>query len=247
MKASFFFIGCVFFVMACKKSENIEAPSGQVLDRVVRSTIYNSMTTTETINYEYDASGRIIAEGGIKYTRDPKGRIINIQTPPDGTNRNNIDVYYIDGNSGKIAYTVARMGIPGAKDSSVYERDNNGRIARITSYYGKTAMDYYYTLSYDVNGNLKVFAKYSVSLGYTSYCGGYSYEVYDDHVNPSYSDDEARILPGLDALSNTGKNNVISSNHHFSKSHTYRADGKPLSCKIFDGGAEVARFEYYYK
>jgi hypothetical protein len=118
---------------------------------------------------------------------------------------------------------------------------------KITSYYGETAMDYYYTLSYDINGNLKVFSKYTVNLGFTSYCGGYSYEVYDDQVNPAYSDDEARMLPGLHDYSNIGRNNVISSNHHFSKSHTYRADGKPLSCKIFDGGTEVGKLEYYYK
>jgi len=249
MKTLLFSICFCILAVACNKSNNIDPTNEAVaLDKVVKTTIFNSIEVSETIDYVYDASGKIIAEGANKYTRDVKGRIINIQTPPDGSNRNNIDVYYRNDNSGKIAYTVCRFNTVGAKDSSVYERDNNGRISKIVSHSDERGtIDYFFKLSYDINGNLRLLEKYGVDRTVTVYCGGFYYSLYDDRVNPAYSDDEARILVGSDLFLNTAKNNVISSNQNFSRSHTYRADGRPLSCKVFEGGKQVCRLEYYYK
>jgi len=248
MKTLLFAICFFILAVACNKSNNIDPPNqGVVLDKVVKTTTFSSIDVSETIDYVYDASGKIIAEGGIRYTRDAKGRIINIKTPPDGSNRTNKDVFYRDDNSSKIAYTICR--VQGSSfDSCVYERDNNGRIARIVSYYTTSpGFDHFFKLSYDANGNLKFLEKYSFNGSVIVYCGGLYYEAYDDRLNPAYSDDEARIVVGSDKFLNTAKNNFIASVHGFAKSHTYRADGRPLSCKVFEGSTQVCRLEYYYK
>ena len=117
----------------------------------------------------------------------------------------------------------------------------------VSHYTTSSGIDYFFKLSYDANGNLKLFEKYGVNGNITVYCGGLYYEVYDDRLNPAYSDDEARIVVGSDKFLNTAKNNFISSVHGFAKSHTYRADGRPVSCKIYEGSKQVCRLDYYYK
>ena len=219
-----------------------------MLVKVIKTTILNSIEVSETINYNYDGSGRLIGEGGKRYTRDDKGRITNIVIPPNGSNRTDIDVFYT-GDAGDVAYTVCKLS-GGSVDSSVYERDNQGRVIKIVSYYktGNTAfVDYFFKLGYDANGNLKFLEQYAVSGDAILFCGAIYYKVYDDKINPAYSDDEVRIFYSSELFLNAAKSNVIASNLNFSKSHTYRPDGRPESCKVYENGSQVYRLEYYYK
>jgi hypothetical protein len=241
---------CLFIIAAaCNKSNIPDVSSeGLVLDKVIKTTILNSVEVSETINYDYDALGRLIGEGGKRYTRDDKGRIINILLPHNGSNRTNIDVFY-NGSTGTVAYTLCRFNISSA-DSSVYERDSQGRVIKIVSYYknGNTAsVDYFFKLGYDANGNLKFLEQYAVSGDSIFFCGAIYYKIYDDKINPAYSDDEVRIFYSSELFLNAAKSNVIASNLSFSKSHTYRSDGRPASCKVYENGAAVCRLEYFYK
>jgi hypothetical protein len=212
--------------------------------------MYGSVTTSESIEYKYDAAGKIISEGGKKYIRDASGRIIKVLLLPNGTNRTDINVFY--NSSSKVAYTLCKLaGIPSAVDSTVYARDNTGRLIQIASYFsngdGVFIKDIFYKLFYDGNQNLARIEKYSYSGEAIIFCGGFSYTVYDNKINPAYSDDEVRMFYGSELFLNTSKNNVIASNGNYSKSHTYRADGRPLSSKVFDGGTEVCRIDYHYR
>ena len=101
---------------------------------------------------------------------------------------------------------------------------------------------------YDGNNNLSQIARYSVVVDVSILCEVLSYKEYDNKINPAYSDDEVRILISSESFLNTAKNNVISASEKYLKSHTYRNDGRPLSCKVFDGGTtEGYRLDYYYK
>lgn len=255
MKTCLFFACVLVVTISCNKSGgNLESHNneGIILDKIIKTTIYNSTTTSESIEYKHDFSGKMISEGNKKYTRDAKGRIINILFLPNETNRNDINVFYRDNSSLKVAYTLCNLaGIPSAVDSTVYERDNSGRIIQITSYVsngdGIFIKDIFYKLFYDEYQNLARFEKYSYNGGAIIYCGRFSYTVYDNKINPAYSNDEVRMFYGSELFLNTSKNNVIASNGRYSRSHTYRADGRPLSSKVFDGGTEVCRIDYYYK
>lgn len=241
--------------MSCNKSGgDLEGHNneGIILDKIIKTTIYTSTTRSESLEYKYDVSGKIISEGNKKYTRDAKGRIVNILLLPNGTNRTDINVFYTDNSSLKVDYTLCNLaGIPSAVDSTVYDRDNTGRLIQITSYTfngdGIFIKDIFYKLFYDENQNLARLEKYSYNGGAIIYCGRFSYTVYDNKINPAYSDDEVRMFYGSELFLNTSKNNVIASNGNYSKSHTYRADGKPLSSKVFEGGTEVCRIDYYYR
>ena len=250
------FLACLLAVaISCNKSDsNLETndDDGSVLDKITKTTIYGSTTTSENIEYKYDGAGKIISEGGKKYVRDVKGRIIKVLLLPNGTNRTDINVFYRDNSSLKVAYTLTKLsGNPSAIDSTVYERDNIGRVIKIASYYsdqgGTYLKDVFYKLFYDENQNLARFEKFNYSGEAIVYCGGFSYTVYDNKINPAYSDDEVRMFYGSELFLNSSKNNVIASNGNYSKSHTYRADGRPLSSKVFDGGRAVCRIDYYYK
>ena len=250
------FLACLLAVtISCNKSGgNLEThdADGTVLDKVTKTTIYGSTTASENIEYKYDAAGKMISEGDKKYVRDAKGRIIKVLLLPNGTNRTDINVFYTDNSSLKVAYTITNLsGNPSAVDSTVYERDNIGRIIKIASYFSEQGRiyfkDVFYKLFYDENQNLARFEKYNYSGEAIVYCGGFSYTVYDNKINPAYSEDEVRMFYGAELFLNSSKNNVIASNGNYSKSHTYRADGRPLSSKVFDGGTEVCRIAYYYK
>ncbi len=255
MKTCLFLVWLPVVTISCNKSGgNLETPhnDGLILDRVVKTTIYTNVTTSEIIEYRYDVSGKIISEGNKKYIRDVKGRIIKVLLLPNGTNRNDINVFYTDNSSLKVAYTLSDLsGNPSAVDSTVYERDNTGRIIKIASYFsndGTTFIkDLFYKLFYDEKQNLARIEKYGYSGEAIVYCGGFSYTVYDNKINPAYSDDEVRMFYGAELFLNTSKNNVIAANGNYSKSHTYRADGRPLSSKVLDGRTEVCRIDYYYK
>jgi hypothetical protein len=258
MKTTFFF-ACILALIispACNKSsDNIETTNnnGKSLDKIVKTIVYRSSTVSETIRYEYDVSGKIIGEGSKQYTRDANGRIISMSVPSSGNPRTNIDVFYASNTSKLVAYTICKFisGNIFGFDSSVYLRDNHGRIEKIVNYYSQNGdpffVDRLYKLTYNENDNLQRIERYNVYDSYMVLCEVFNYQGYDNKINPVYSDDEARLLPNADALLNTSKNNVITSLGTFSKSHIYREDGRPLSCKVYDGASEVYHFDYYYK
>ena len=255
MKTCLFFACLLVVTISCNKSGgNLESLNneGIILDKIIKTTIYNSTTTSESIEFRYDVSGKITSEGDKRYIRDVKGRITKVLLSPNLTNRTDINVFYTDNSSLKVAYTLSNLsGNPSAVDSTVYERDNTGRIIKIASYFsndGTTFIkDLFYKLFYDEKQNLARIEKYSYGGEAIVYCGGLSYTVYDNKINPAYSDDEVRMFYGSGLFLNTSKNNVIASNGNYSKSHTYRTDGRPLSSKVFEGGTEVCRIDYYYK
>ena len=255
MKTWLVFSWLLVLTVSCNKSGghlDTHHNDGNILDKIIKTTIYSSAAASESIEYKYDVAGKMISEGDKKYIRDANGRIIKVLLLANATNRTDINVFYTDNTSLKVAYTLSNLsGNPSAVDSTVYDRDNTGRIVKIASYFssdGTTFIkDLFYKLFYDERQNLARFEKYSYSGEAIIYCGGFSYTVYDDKINPAYSDDEVRMFYGSELFLNSSKNNVIAANGNYSKSHTYRADGRPLSSKVFDGGIQVGRIDYYYK
>lgn len=80
---------------------------------------------------------------------------------------------------------------------------------------------------YDVNGNTMV----------SLLCDIYQFDGYLKSVNPPFTDDEVRRAkkPFYDTI-NASKNNFTKTGEYSKSYNTFRQDGRPLNCDVFDGG-----------
>jgi hypothetical protein len=250
----------IVLLVSCKKgsqtSGNDTENSTQTLYKIVQTRFYASgPTSSETIDYEYDDAGKIIVEGAKHYYRDDKERIIKITMPPNSSNRRTIYVHYADASSKTVAYTICHFNAPPntgisndslpGHDSIVYQHEN-GRLIKMLEYFSgdgiSFAADFYHTLSYDEKGNLRQVSRIGDNCLII-----YRYNVYDDRVNPQYSDDEVRILETFWGMGNISPNNLISGNSVGSNHFEYRADGRPRSCTVSENGRDDVKITYHYK
>jgi hypothetical protein len=263
---------CFLILVACKKNstETLKPEtSDQLLTKVTKITQLNGDNPyTEVINYSYNDAGKLISEGDKTYLRDEQQRIVEVLDANTCTNRNQVFVYYKDGHSKEVVYTLANWSGPlHGYDSVVYVHDENSRPIKTMTYIHQAAGDYldtinYYQYSipdttylgkytdfkYDGNGNIIRITFYSVDpKGNIVVCGEYVFEGYGRSVNPQYSDDEVRIADySFYGTMNTSKNNFTAIGN-LSKLYEYRTDGRPRTCAVSQNGVKAftLRFEYH--
>jgi hypothetical protein len=250
----------VTFLISCSKGSSIsgnDAENGiQTLYKIVQTRFYTSgPTSSETIDYEYDKAGKIITEGTKHYYRDEKERITKITMPPNSSNRRVIYVHYTDASSGVVDYTTCRFNSPPntgisndslpGYDSIVYQHEN-GKLVKMLEYFSSDgvnfALDFHHEFTYDERGNMKQVKRIGDNCLII-----YSYFSYDTHINPLYSDDEARVLETFWDMGNISPNNLLSGNFVGSKHFEYRADGRPMSCTVSENGKDNVKITYHYK
>lgn len=260
MKKSTLFLSCIILLIACQKQSAVSKEpaenSGQVLSAIIKKTLFNSnLAYNEKILFEYDASGKLIMEGEKHYYRDEQGRIAHISLPPNNTNRREISVHYTDANSNMVAFTFCHFKAAGNRgedslsgyDSIVYVHDG-GRLSKMLEYFSDNGINYThyftYNFTYDESGNIRETSKYKTD---GSACYIYSYDSYDDKINPLYSNDEVRMLETFWNAGNISPNNLVKGNYIADKVFDYRPDGRPRSCTVKENGVDVTSVTYQYK
>lgn len=239
--------------LACKKESALtpEENSTQKLIKIVKQLhLSNEVVPTETISFEYNSAGYVIAEGNKTYVRDGQQRIVRILDPGTSTNRDAIDVHYTDAKSTAVAYTISNFE-NGDQDSVVYSHNSSGQMVQTKSYFWSAQGGHWYEslfeiFGYDGNNNLVQIDTYNVSDGRTVHCGQYYFGDYDSKLNPQFAADEVRsVMVWFEGLSNCSKNNLRSIGN-FTKTYEYRADGRPRSCTVQQNGVVVITLLFEY-
>jgi len=262
MKKAVLFAIVFIIMISCKKDNVIKTDtkqtenSRQLLTKVVKTTNLSSdISYDDVINYEYNSAGKIITEGNKTYFRDDKQRIVRILDPGTGTNRDDINVYYSNPESNKIAYTLCILVGGEAIDSVVYLHDEYGRLIKTTSYFSYISganspgavLSHFTVFQYDEMGNIEKLNLYNVDNGKVFRCGQYHFMNYDKMINPQYAADEVRAMEfSYDGIINASKNNLTGING-YTKSYEYRTDGRPRSCMVKQNGTPAFKLTFEYK
>lgn len=229
---------------------------------------------TGTYDYEYNTENKLIgilfnanygirtATGVTRYIRDSKGRIITIENvskqfinglpyvSPEGQlpDTSIINIVYQDESSHKISYIKSKyqVGDKTAKDSTVYEYDNNGRVTKTSPYHLPLAVHLpgdtlilgdYSTWTFDASGNLRETILYAKTKGSFIMNIRYRFE-YDNKVNPLYTHEDMFLSNWSDySPHDVIKQNVFipgtNENYDNTAVYQYRSDNKPASVTYF--------------
>lgn len=257
MKRMLSILSCAIIFFSCHK-ESVSTPPveniGQKLVKITNTLVLSeNMLSTDSINFDYDDAGKIIAEGKMHYYRDAKERITRITQPLWGVDDFSSYVFYADSLSGKVSHVAYGSSRLGYEDSVSYLHDSQGRVSKMMDYYFFDDRDSfvliaYYLLDYDEKSNLREITRYALDRDRFIPCSLSQYGDYDTKVNPLCSDDEVRLLENFWGLGNVSANNVRFTEHNnFHEQYEYRDDGKPSSCSITQNGKEIYRAGYFYK
>jgi len=280
MKRSFFYLLCFGMILlyGCRKETsngpqpNSANPLGSdsTAGRLVikQTDIWDNATPVST-TYEYDDSGRLMAEHGqltgpvdTKYDRDMLGRI-NLITVNQAGNSSGRSIQYASANSGQVLYTVSwtvsGSSIKTPVDSTLYEYNTQNKPASI-SYFdlsgAKPVLSSVSKWTYDVKGNLLTLENFLVDTTHSLVFNiGYQF-IYDDKINPYFTRDDA-LLPEKWYLS-ASVNNLIKQSNHYSGtlpddfielSYQYNKDGRPVSSTRSGPaiGQSIVKTTYEYK
>jgi len=250
-------LSCVIIFCGCRKESVPALPAENIGQKLVKITntlvLSENMLSTDSINFDYDDAGKIIAEGKMHYYRDAQERITRITQPLWGVDDFSSYVFYSDALSGKVSYVAYGSSRLGYTDSVSYLHDSQGRVSKMMDYYFFDDRDSfvliaYYLLEYNEKSNLRQITRYALDGNRFILCALSQYDEYDTKVNPLYSDDEVRLLENFWGLGNVSANNVRFTEHNnFHEEYKYRDDGKPISCSITKDGKEIYRAGYFYK
>jgi len=220
---------------------------------------------SDTAYFNYDAMGKVVAEGSTFYTRDAGGRIMQVKFELNEGKKDWIyqQVHYTDDKNERVAYTVDSYQFTSLeklytiRDSAVYLHEND-KLVKITKYVSENGdpfyLDRYFNMKYDVAGNMAEMRSLVVRPNRPDIvCQYYNFKSYDDKVNPIPQGDEARSLFFLWGTDNTFKNNIVTEEYvagagfDVIKNYDYRADGRPRSATITTNGNTALIYHYYYE
>jgi YD repeat-containing protein len=268
MKRSFFYPLCfgMLLLFACRKETPTSPTAGRL---VVKQTDTWDTQNPVSTTYEYDDSGRLIAEHGqltgpidTKYNRDNLGRI-NLITVNQAGNSSARSIQYSSANSRQVLYTVSWTvsggNIKTPIDSTTYEYNTQNKPASISYFDLSGAKPVWSSVSkwtYDVKGNPLTLENFLVdTIQLLVFNIGYQFS-YDAKINPYYTQDDA-LLPEKWYLS-ASINNLIKQTNHYSGtlpddfielSYQYNKDGRPVSSTRSGPaiGQSVVKTTYEYK
>ena len=260
---------------ACRKNVQSSPPppetAGQKLVKIVKIVSHTNdslqVLYRDSVEYTYDANGRITREGAATYTRDAKGRIILMEgvSYEDQVPLDTLEVYNRDETSTQVAYKIERMRYVfldkqhTSTDSLVYYHDEKGRVQQIvwweTDDGGPWYKWNYQNYTYDVNGRLTEIIRRLVIPNQPDRTSRfYMFNTYDSLTNAIPQGDEARSDVTLWGTDNVSANNITTEKYYahgaifnVEKAYNYRADGRPRNGTVTINGVTALKYEYYYE
>lgn len=257
----------VAIIPACKKDKAPDA-GGNTLDKITRQ-FSSQPGVTHISQYQYDGANRLVlatsssTEAGsgidsVKFVYDAGGRMTQyIQTNSSIGGVASYTLQY--DNNGRI--TRARgtaLMVNLQVDDHLYAYDAQGRLVADSQLIGQNgAPSNYHKYQYDAAGNVVKDDLYDKNSGTFQIYGTSTY-TFDDHPNPTYSNNgmalymvfqDPELLSKNNAASTTSQTLGSAISYNMTVSYSYYSNGYPRHASAtFSGtGTGTATGEYYYK
>lgn len=258
-KAFFISLLAVLALGSCKK-EDSGSQNPNLLDKVVAKEGTDSTVTV----YGYDSQKRFVTEnsvssGGtssVSLVRDANGRITRVAENA-GTDTYLTDYVYLGATDKKIRNGIYKFSFNSQQITDSIAFTYGSKVNKTAHFYSVPGVPvqqvFYYDYTYDTKGNMSTVKVYqdATGTGALTLQGTITF-LYDDKVNPIYSNDDALVeFIGSQYASpnNITKVTIVGTdpadNYTANITYEYRSDGRPTkSTTIANGSTTVATYTY---